>query len=253
MTRVACLQLAPRLGEVVANQARIAEAVRACDADIVVLPELATSGYAFSSREEAAAAALTPEELGWSAFGKVVVGGFCERGADGVIYNSAAVVDGGGVLAVYRKTHLFNRERLIFEAGSSVPPVVETAFGRIGVLICYDLEFFELPRLLALGGADLIAAPVNWPLLAVPPEGERPAEQGTVQAAARINRVYIAVADREGVERGVDWVGGTCLIDPDGWMVEGGEVDFSRARDKQVSEYSNVLADRRPELYRGLL
>ena len=86
-----------------------------------------------------------------------------------VIYNSAAVVDSSGVRAVYRKTHLWDRERLIFTPGAELPPVVETAHGRIGVLICYDLEFPELPRSLALRGADLICAPVNWPLIDPPP------------------------------------------------------------------------------------
>lgn len=247
MTRIVCLQLAPTLGDVAENQARIAAAVRAADADIVVLPELATSGYVFASTAEAHEASLAADELGWD-FGPVVIGGFCERGPDGAVYNSAAIVDQDGVRAVYRKTHLWDRERLIFTPGDRPPPIAETAHGRIGVLICYDLEFPEMPRSLALRGADLIAAPVNWPLLNVPPANERPAEQAMAQAVARTNRVFVAVADREGIERGVEWVGGSCLIDPDGWMTDA-ELDLTRARDKKLTELSDVLADRRPELY----
>jgi predicted amidohydrolase len=245
MTRIACVQLAPIVGELAANRALIASSLASIDADIIVLPELATSGYMLTP-EEAAAVALRPSELDWS--GDIVIGGFCERGDDGRLYNSAAVVERGELRAVYRKTHLWDREPSLFAAGSAPPPIVETPFGRIGVLICYDLEFPEMPRSLALRGADLIACPVNWPLLERVPSGERPSEQVTAMAAARANRVFVAVADRSGAERGVSWVGGTCLIDERGWVVDG-DVDLSRARDKRLTERADVIADRRPELY----
>src|ERR1700689_1334076 len=98
----------------------------------------------------------------------VIVGGFCERGADGRLFNSAALVDASGTRVVYRKAHLWDQEKLVFTPGDAPPPVVETAIGRVGVMICYDLEFPEWVRLAALDGADLIAAPVNWPATASP-------------------------------------------------------------------------------------
>src|SRR5688500_13238793 len=114
MTRVACIRLAPTVGDLAANLALIRRALSSAEADIVVLPELVTSGYVFSGFEEAAAVAVEPSSLAWwGEFGALVVGGFCERGSDGRLYNSAAVVDASGVLAVYRKTHLWDRERLI--------------------------------------------------------------------------------------------------------------------------------------------
>lgn len=111
MTRVACCRIAPRLGDLAANRERVLRALSAAAADVVVLPELVTSGYAFASREEAAAVAIAADDpllAEWGQFG-LVVGGFCEAGPDGRLYNSAAVVDASGVLAVYRKTHLRNR------------------------------------------------------------------------------------------------------------------------------------------------
>jgi predicted amidohydrolase len=255
MTRIACCRLAPRLGDLAANRAMVLRALSAADADIVVLPELVTSGYAFSSRDEAASVAIGADDpllAEWGTAGpSLVVGGFCEQGADGQLYNSAAVVDSTGVLAVYRKTHLWDRERLIFTPGADMPPVLETAFGRIGVLVCYDLEFPEMPRALALRGADLICAPVNWPVLEVPPAGERPPEQLTAMSAARVNRVFIAVCDREGTERGVEWVGGTGIIDENGWVAgtSSADIELTRARDKALSGLSDAFADRRPELY----
>jgi predicted amidohydrolase len=253
MTRIACCRLAPRLGDLDANRALVLRALSATDADVVVLPELVTSGYVFSSREEAAAVAIAADDpllAEWGSFGALVVGGFCEQGADGNLYNSAAVVDSTGVLAVYRKTHLWDRERLFFTPGADVPPVLETAFGRLGVLICYDLEFPEMPRSLALRGADLICAPVNWPVIERPPGRERVAEELTAMAAARVNRVFIAACDREGSERGVDWFGVTSVIDQCGWVLGPcADVDLSRARVKTFSGLSDAFADRRPELY----
>lgn len=104
-------------------------------------------------------------------------------GDDGSLYNSAAVVGPDGLLAVYRKTHLWDREKLWFTPGSEPPPVVETPFGRIGVAVCYDLDFPELTRGLALAGADLIALPANLSLFPRP-EGERPVEIALAQATA---------------------------------------------------------------------
>src|SRR5262249_47026140 len=137
------------------------------------------------------------------------------------LFNSAAVIDPSGLRAVYRKAHLWDRERLIFDAGNAAPPVVETPVGRVATMICYDLEFPEWVRIPALAGAQVLAAPVNWP--ASPgPEEERPTEVVRVQANASVNRLPIVACDRVAVERGVAWVGGTVLTDADGWVVAGG-------------------------------
>jgi predicted amidohydrolase len=258
MTRIACCRLAPRVGELAFNRELVLRALEGVEADIVVLPELVTSGYVFASREEAASVAIAaadPLLREWGSFGALVVGGFCEAGEDGNLYNSAAIVDASGVLAVYRKTHLWDRERLIFTPGDVPPPLLETPFGRVGVLICYDIEFPEMPRSLALRGADLICAPVNWPVIERPPAGEHPPEQLTAMSCARVNRIFMAICDREGTERGVEWVGGTAVIDLNGWIAGAGaaDVDLARARDKVYSGLSDAFADRRPELYGDLL
>jgi predicted amidohydrolase len=266
VTHVVCRQLAPRIADLEANRALSVRAIReAVDAGagIVVLPELVTSGYVFASREEARSVAIAPDHplfADWAAEAArgpaVVVGGFCELGDDGNLYNSAAVVDAGGVLAVYRKTHLWDTEKEVFEPGAELPPVVETPAGRIGVLVCYDLEFPELTRSLALRGADLLAVPTNWPVVDRPP-GERPPEVIIAQAAARTNRVFVACCDRTGTERGQEWMAGTTLIDEMGWVLaavdgEGAaaaDMDLPRARVKTITERADTLLDRRPELY----
>ena len=270
---VACCQLGPLMGELEHNRAQTRGAIEAAARDgakVVVLPELCNSGYAFADADEARRLAEPIDGAtvtGWAELARsldlVLVGGFCEIDPSGVVRNSAVLVDGDGVRATYRKAHLWNREGLVFEAGSDPPPVVDTAVGRIGVMVCYDLEFPEWVRLAALEEAELICAPVNWP--AVPrPAGERPGEVVRVQAAAASNRVFIAACDRVGPERGVDWIGGSLIVDVDGFPVAGPATSeqavtllarcrLESARDKRLNEHNDVLADRRPELYGGLV
>jgi 5-aminopentanamidase len=267
-TVVACCQLAPVFGDLAANRELTAAAVAdaaTLGARVVVLPELISSGYVFENTGEARALAepADGEIVGlWARLaaerGIVVVGGFCEAAGEKV-YNSAALVDPSGLRTVYRKAHLWDAERLWFSPGSAAPPVVPTEQGRIGVMICYDLEFPEWVRLPALDGAQLLAAPVNWP--AYPrPDGERAAEVVRVQADAGVNRMFVAACDRTGTERGADWVGGSVITDPDGFPLAeaapgAGAVtiaaacELDAALDKNVSKLSNVHADRRPELY----
>ncbi|MFV2172709.1 nitrilase-related carbon-nitrogen hydrolase [Actinomadura sp. LOL_011] len=266
VTRIVCAQTAPVVGDLAGNRARSAAAVRdaaALGAHVIVLPEPVTSGYVFASAAEAASVAVTPADPVFAAWagaagGAVVVGGFCERGADGRLYNSAAVVDRGEVVAVYRKTHLWDTEKDVFTPGGRRAPVVATTAGPIGVLICYDLEFPEMTRALALAGARLVAAPVNWPLVDRP-AGERPPEAVIAMAAARVNRMFVACCDRTGDERGVRWTGGTTIVGADGWpLAEAGAsgfavagVDLADAADKTASPRNDLLRDRRPDLYRG--
>jgi predicted amidohydrolase len=266
---VASVQLAPAIGDLEANRALVRDAVAraaAAGAQLVVVPELATSGYVFESAAEARSLALPAEDAlaPWVAaadeHGIVLAGGFAERDGD-VVYNSAAIVDGSGVLVVYRKVHLWDREQLVFTPGSAFPPVIDTPVGRLGLCVCYDLEFPEMVRGLALAGAELVCVPTNWPYEARP-TGERPMEIVRAMAAASCSRVFIAAADRCGRERGVDWVGGSVIVGPDGWPLAGppasaspallvASCDLALARDKRVSARNDVLADRRPDVYAG--
>ena len=266
--RIACRQLAPRVGDLEGNRAASVSAISEAvthGAEVVVLPELVTSGYVFASRDEAASVAIAAHDALFSEWAAevalvpagrgVVIGGFCERGEDGRLYNSAAVVDSSGVRAVYRKVHLWDREKLFFEPGDQPPPVLDLPVGRIGVMICYDLEFPEMPRMVALRGAELIAVPTNWPR-GEWPEHEHPPEVVIAMATARTNRLFVACCDRTGTERGQRWTAGTSIIDHAGWIratPDGGlavaELDLAAARTKSLTELADVMADRRPELY----
>jgi predicted amidohydrolase len=272
---VAVAQPALAVGELSSNReavrAAVAEAALA-DARLVVLPELSDSGYVFADAREArslassAASGATLSE--WHSLATrhdlAIAGGFCELGPDGKLYDSAAIVDASGTRAVYRKAHLWDAEKKIFTPGDNAPPVVELPFGNVGLMICYDLEFPEWVRLAALSGADLIAVPVNWAASGSPaPPGERSGEVVAAQAAASSNGVFIAVADRCGTERGVDWLGGSVIVRRGGYPAAGpvcqnrtavltATLDLRLARDKRIGELSDLFTDRRPDLYARL-
>ncbi|TXN28943.1 nitrilase-related carbon-nitrogen hydrolase [Lacisediminihabitans profunda] len=268
MTRIAAVQLSPTIANVRANRDMAAAAIAgalADGADVVVLPELTTSGYVFDSVEELRSVALTADDPlfhEWATMaatrpGSVIVAGFAESGADGALYNSAAVVTAAGVLGVYRKVHLWDQEKRFFTAGSDAPLLVETAHGRLGVMICFDLEFPEWTRIAGLAGTEILAVPTNWPHVDRP-DGERAPEVQIAMAAARVNRMAIVCSDRAGAERGVAWNEGTSIIDADGWVVDSvgpgdgiawADIDASLSRDKRLAELSDAFVDRRPDLY----
>ena len=238
-------------------------------AELIVLPELAASGYMFRDRKEAWAASEgldgpTVETLVALSqrHGCVIVSGMCERGVDGQVWNSAVVVEDGRLRAVYRKVHLWGTETLIFDVGSQQPPVLRTRAGRLSPMICYDAEFPEWVRLAADAGAEIVTVPTAWPL-GPRPATERPLEIHKAQAFAGTYRVYMIIAGRCGVERGQDWIGGSLIVGPDGYLRAGpatsaqpsqpalllATIDLAEAREKAIGPYNDARTDRRPDLY----
>ena len=271
--RLGLCQYSPRVGEMDLNRELGSKWIRRAgdqEADLVILPELAASGYTFQSEDEAAACseeAMGPALLEWSDLCRerdlYVVCGFSER-AQGKRFNSAALIGPRGVIGVYRKAHLFNDEKSYFSPGDNGFPVFDLPFGRVGMLICYDLWFPEAARVLTLRGADLLCVPTNW----VANFRREPADQRgwtmgdyACVGLATQNQVFVAAADRIGEERGVRFVGCSCLVGPDGIMMAGpapvdeeallvAEVDLSRARRaRSRTPRNDTIRDRRPELY----
>lgn len=268
---VAAVQFTPEFGNVEANRNRTVEAIRdvagAVDVDLVVLPELVTSGYVFESRAEVRNLAEPRDGTSVEAWteaaaktGAWVVGGFPEAGADGTLYNAAAVVAPDGLVGIYRKTHLWNEEKRWFEPGDGLP-VFDTPFGRLGVQVCNDVWFPGATVTQARAGADLISLPTNWPAV----EGAERAGGWTrgahlAVAHASANRVGFVCADRTGTERGTTFEGQSLIVDADATLAAGpapidsdatltGTIDPEIAREKALTEYDDALGDRRPELY----
>jgi predicted amidohydrolase len=263
---VTCCQLSPVIGDAAHNRElslhAIADAATA-GSDLIVLPELVTSGYCFESADESQRLAITRQdpifdEWAAAAGSAIVVGGFPEidRGA---LYNSAVLIEPEGGRTWYRKTHLWDAEKEVFTAGDRPPPIVDTKLGRLALLVCYDLEFPELTRNLALAGADLFVVPANWPLLGPIPAGEHAGEVVIAMATARMNHVFVACCDRSGTERGQAWTEGSAIVSADGWVVAEADghavisavLDLESARNKRITKRNDAFLDRRPELYQG--
>ncbi|HZZ52121.1 MAG TPA: nitrilase-related carbon-nitrogen hydrolase [Pseudonocardia sp.] len=267
--KVAACQLWLDVAQSSGNLARAEAAVTVAagqGAQLVVLPELTNSGYVFTDFDEVRERAQSVNGsvvFDWCALARrhrlVLVAGFAELGDDGRFYNSAVLIDQGELRAVYRKVHLWDTEKEIFTPGSHAPPVLDTSVGRVAMMICYDLEFPEWTRLVGLAGAQVLAAPTNWPA-GDRPLTERPIEVIRVQAAASVNRIAVVAADRCGSERGVDWVGGSVIVGPDGYPLAGppsaprpeilvAELDLAEIDRKSTSLRNDVFTDRRPDLY----
>jgi predicted amidohydrolase len=252
-----------------AGTIEVAERAFALGAGIVLLPELAVPGYgADAARMRALAEPLDGPTVGaWrrvaARHGGLIAGGFCERD-DGSIYNSAVVVGADGVELHYRKLHLFGDEKDAFTPGDRGLPVADTAFGRLGVCVCYDLRFVETVRILALRDAELILVPTAW----VPGfDHERanatataPQVQG-VLLQANLSQVFIACASHAGSADGVTFLGSSVLADPFGRAVLGplsadrdeialAHVDLGNARlARDRGGRLTPRADRRTDLY----
>lgn len=272
---VACVQMEPKVGHVadnVAHSVGLIEKAAEAGAKLIVLPELANSGYVFASREEAFALAESipdgPTCKAWAEVcarrGVWLVAGIAERAGE-VLFNSAVLIGPEGHIGTFRKVHLWNEENLFFEPGDLGFPVFRTPLGRIGMLICYDGWFPEAWRLCALQGADIVCVPTNW----VPIPGQDPKREAManilVMAAAHSNSIFVAAADRVGTERGQPFIGQSLIASYTGWPVAGpasataeetllAEVNLADARRKRNwNEYNQPLRDRRGDVYAEML
>lgn len=273
MIVVAAVQTEPDFGDVAGNIKRGAElASTAFDngARLVVLPEASTTGYVFADRAEAAKYAeevpsgqacqewtrLCAERDAW------LVAGMIERAGD-KIYNSAVLIGPSGYVGTFRKVHLWNDEKEIYDPGDLGFPVFETEIGRIGMLICYDGWFPESFRSCALAGADIICSPSNWVPVPHQPPDQRAMANLMCMTAAHSNQVYVVAASRVGIERGQPFIGQSMVVDHSGWPLTGpastdreeilyATVDAIGSRaEREGNPFNQPLRDRRPTAYRS--
>jgi N-carbamoylputrescine amidase len=271
---VAQLECAPL--DVAENIARTTAAIRSASAggaDLVVLPELVATGYvldrdALLDRAESTTD-FGPALSAWSAaareLGITVVGGFAEQ-ADGLLYNSVAVLGPDGLHAgTYRKLHLFGSERGVFAPGNLGLPVIEVAGISLGLVVCYDLRFPEAVRILALRDVDLVAVPTAW-VADFDAVTSPTASIGQVDGAlvqGNLNSVFLACADQVGATGTSTFLGRSVVVDPYGRPVAGPldaqaegvvvvEIDTDdalRARHRGPGISISPLEDRRTDVY----
>lgn len=232
-----------------------ARQAKAGGADLLLLPEMFLSGYNIGP-EKARAQAVTLEGLAPAqdiakAHNIALAFGYPELvGAE--VANSAVLIGPGAeILLNYRKSHLFGElDRAMFKAVGAEFPVAELGGFKIGMLICYDIEFPEPARRLALAGADI---------LLIPTAQMQPYEQvarHVLPARAYENQLYTAYANHSGDDDGLSYVGLSSICGPDGTMLacagRGEEMlfaDCSREQLQAVRAADPFFTDRRPGLY----
>ena len=272
MTRVAACQISLDIENPAQNFARANKAIADAivqGAQIIVLPELTNSGYAFTSVAEVQERSTTLDgELisHWKEIAHqsdvVIVAGLA-LSVDSRLYNASVVIDKSGLLGWYSKVHLFGDEHQFFKAGEKPPLVVNTSHGRIATMVCYDVEFPEWVRLAMLDRAVLLAIPTNWPNLGQLIHGT-PMEAVRVQAAASVNKMVAVAADRSGAERGHSWVCSSVITDFEGNIKSIAErdsedeiqilvADVELPVDTSITPKNDVRKDRKPDLYNGIL
>jgi len=261
--KVGYIQTYPIFGDKEKNFEQVNAIIDGVKADLLVLPELFATGYTFISKKEAKSLAEKLE--GQTAHfliklskktSAIIVGGFIEKNAE-EIFNSAMIVSDSEILGVYRKLHLYYKEKLWFSPGNKPPEIYNVKDINIGIMICFDWIFPETVRSLALLGADIIAHPANLVL---------PYCQNAMVTRCLENRVFTITSNRIGVEkRGVDhfkFTGRSQITSYNGEILSSApkaeefvdivNIDINKSRDKNLNEYNNLFEDRRKEFYQNI-
>jgi len=259
--KVGFYQFRPLFGKSEQNCQKILGALENADADLIVLPELALSGYYLKDKTESLKHAEDPDNstrldalINLASKKKLhLIIGFAEkRGKQ--CYNSAALIGPNGIEHIYRKAHLFNEEKFFFDPGDT-PFIVNNISGvKIGIMICFDWVFPEVTRVLAMQGAQIICQPSNLVLSCC---------QQTMLARCIENRVFAITANRYGMDKrpqgSLKFTGKSQIVSPGGKLLHRAasqrdalfitEIDPEDADNKMITEHNDVLADRRPEFY----
>lgn len=221
---LALVQCVPGPLDVAGNLLRLdgaAQQARAGGADMLVCPEMFVTGYNIGPSAVAQLAQPADGEYAQAVseiaqrHGLAIVYGYPERAQDGAIFNAAQCIDANGQRALhYRKTHLFGAlDKTQFAAGELSAALVDIKGWRVGLLICYDVEFPENTRRLALAGADLIVVPTanmaDFDFVATT----------LVPVRAYENQVFVAYANYTGPEGDLHYGGLSTVAAPDGTSI----------------------------------
>jgi predicted amidohydrolase len=263
--KVGFIQIFPFFGKKEENLKKAEGYIEKTEADLLVLPELFSTGYVFADKTELKSLAeKVPDGKTTDLLSRLcqkrrisLVYGIAEED-DGRIYNSAVLLTPEGVRGMYRKLHLFDQEKSLFTPGDKEPEVFECGKFRLGMMICFDWLFPEVARILALKGADIICHPSNLVL---------PYAQTAMLTRSLENRVYTITCNRVGSENRtrekLSFTGRSQITDPGGKVLlrasqdkeEIGlaEINPLLAREKKITENNFIFEDRRPEMYQRLL
>lgn len=254
--KAATIQFNVKPGDVDANLDHVRKAlerVAAQGAQLAVLPEMWSSGFAYRHLNELAVgtAGIVDELLELSARLKLVIIGSMPEPNGDKVFNTIHIIDNGKLSGVYRKMHLFTLlgEDRAFSGGDSWL-LADTSIGKIGVMVCYDIRFPELSRRLALEGARIICVPAQWPK----PRDEQ--WRTLLRARAIENQLFVISSNASGLIGKLDFFGMSMIIDPTGVVLaDAGEKDCEVLATLDMGVMDNYraqipcFADRKPEYY----
>jgi predicted amidohydrolase len=270
---VATVQMKPALGEPEDNLVKMSDFVSKIASqqkvDLIVFPELVTSGYELGVRFTELAQRVPGPTVNLMAqraaeFGVYIAFGLATKEkVESVLFNSAVLVGPDGeMLGSYNKVHLRGEERMAFREGFRLP-VIETEIGQIGLVLGWDLAFPEVARCLALDGAELVCVLANW-------EKAQIEEWRTyVRSRAFENGLYVAAANRVGEDVTLNFGGESMIVGPRGKVFaslseekepESGEpregycvarIDLDDVR--KYREEFQTLQTRQPIVYRSIV
>jgi predicted amidohydrolase len=263
--KVGYLQFEPIFGKPEYNYEKIHRLISDNKAELLVLPELCTSGYTFIESDELEElAGSIPEGKDAKFFidlakdnDCVIIAGLPENDGNN-FYNSSLITTPEGYLAKYRKVHLFNHEKKFFSKGNEGFTIAEYKGTRYGLAICFDWFFPEVMRILMLKGADIVCHPSNLVL---------PFCQDAMITRSLENRIFTITANRTGTESrdGVtfSFTGKSQITSPDGKVLKRAsenseeigivDIDPSISRNKTITIRNSLIEDRRIELYEDLI
>lgn len=253
--RIGFLQFEPTFGEIEKNFLKIKGFIEKTHPlpEILVLPELALTGYTFKDKKEAYSLSLKKDDKIVNKIKKLckeyniaISIGFLEK-ENNKLYNSSFFITGEGIKNIYRKINLFKDEKDIFEKGNKLN-VIEYNGVKLGQMICFDWFFPEISRYLSIKGAQIILHNTNLVL---------PYCQDAMITRAIENRVFTITANRTGIEERYGkinkFTGKSEIVSPIGEVlikvgesVQGifsVEIDPKEANNKNITLKNNLMED----------
>jgi predicted amidohydrolase len=253
--KIGFAQFSPIFGDKKVNIQKIEELITSIKANIIVLPEMCTTGYMVSARDELKSLAETIRGETVKNISRIAKQNNCclifgmPELCGNKIFSTAVAIGPSGILAKHQKSHLFLKEKLLFDKGTTKPTLFKWRGVKIGLGVCYDYMFPEYWRALALKDADLFCNTANF----VFDYGFK-----MMQARSIENGVFSITVNRIGEERGQKFSGGSEIIDNRGRAllkadnfecVSIVDVDIRKSRNKKWNKYNDLLSDRRTDLY----
>ncbi len=234
------------------NLSKAVSIIQDSNADIILFPELFTTGFDFDNINQLSenVPGETTDRVTEVCDDSLVGGTILEKDESG-IYNTFVIINKEGVVAKYRKIHLFGEEKKYFKAGVKIK-TIESEFGKVALATCYDIRFPELFRESVRQNAEIVLVSAEFP------DPREDHWRTLLKARAIENQCFVIATNRVGEDSRQSYFGGSMIVDPWGeTIVSGGreesilkaEIDITRTSavrssfpvlDDVLDDYNNL-------------